>query len=80
MVTIFTVVRPNKVNDTISLSFSKGNSYTLFSNRFKIGSVHFNLEMFPDDPLPISYSKTTVHVTVKFYLYTETCFGFKHNY
>lgn len=35
--------------------------------------------MFPDDPLPIYYSKTG-HVTVKFYFYKETCFGFKHYY
>jgi hypothetical protein len=37
--------------------------------------IHFNLEMFPDDPLPIHYSKTTGHVTVKFYFYIEKCFG-----
>ena len=60
--------------------FQKETVIHCFRTGFKIGSVHFNLEMFPDDPLPISYSKTTVHVTVKFYLYTETYFGFKHNY
>ena len=39
--------------------FFKGNSYKLFRTGFTIGSVHFNLEMFPDDPLLIHYSKTT---------------------
>jgi hypothetical protein len=34
-------------------------------------TIHFNLEMFPDDPLPIHYSKTTGHVTVEFYFYKE---------
>ena len=42
--------------------------------------VHFNLEMFPDVPLPIHYSKTTDHVAVAFYFYKEKCFGFKHYY
>jgi hypothetical protein len=60
--------------------FLKENGNKLFSNWVYNKFVHFNLEMFPDDPLPIYYSKTTGHVPVKFYFYKEKCFGFKHYY
>ena len=39
--------------------FLKENGYKLFSNWVYNKFVHFNLEMFPDDPLPIYYIKTT---------------------
>ena len=60
--------------------FLKENSYKLFSNWVYNKFVHFNLEIFPDDPLAIRYSKTTGHVTVELYFYKEKCFGFKHYY
>jgi hypothetical protein len=54
--------------------FLKENSYKLLSK-----FVHFNLKMFPDDPFPIHYSKTTDHITVEFYFYKEKYFGFKQD-
>ena len=51
----------------IIVIFLKENSYKLFSNCVYSKFVHFNLEMFPDDPLPNHYSKTTGHVTVDFF-------------
>ena len=51
--------------------FLKENGNKLFSNWVYNKFVHFKLEMFLDDPLPIHYSKTIGHVTVKFYFYKK---------
>ena len=61
-------------------NFSKRKQLYIVSNWVYNKFVHFNLEIFPDDPLPIHYSKATGHMSVEFYFYKEKCFGFKHYY
>ena len=46
--------------------------YKLFSNWVDNKFAHFNLEIFPYDPLPIHCSKTANHVTVEFYFYKKS--------